>query len=388
MTDRVNISGGADNVPEATALSFLRGAGEYVANGVTLIAGDYSSLAAGPYGGFGHIGTSGLDVTIDTGEASVGGAIAARDTTTTVTLNANSTQSVYVGWPPRNTHTVKIGLPGSFQTGTPMMKLWTFTTDGSSWTSKTDERPLGIENAVSEMFVTKGGSGGDVARVGANETISGQWQFNAKTTVNAPVVLNTDSQKDGADVYVQGSNAVDGSTVVVDGDGDDGQDDDVFKARGGTDPSSLTNSDTVLVVKGDDRVGVGTYSPSTGHVLDVDGATNLGGHLDVNSVKITGQLELVRGSNSMKVKDPGTDSFWYLDQNGDEFRIFYQDANGNFSDHFNIKPNSNTLVYSGAIHEENGNPVVASGDGVDRDEYISSSEPSGWEDGDKWYKPK
>jgi hypothetical protein len=83
-------------------------------------------------------------VTIDPGQAFIGGAWLARDRATTVTLDANSTQAVDVGWDPEANNTIVLGVPGTdiLYQRNPRHKLWTFTTDGSGVTSVINERNL------------------------------------------------------------------------------------------------------------------------------------------------------------------------------------------------------------------------------------------------------
>ena len=169
MTDRVNISPGHTNLPPSTAKTFLYGGGEFVATG-SLIADLYGDLAAGPYEAFDHIGSNGLDVTIDTGEAIAGGAVLARDTQTTVSLNAStSNQTVYVGWATDAQDTVIIGPDSAFSSTAHRTPIWEFDTDASSVTNARDERYIDPQNAESDMwhsrveanntFVSKSGGG-------------------------------------------------------------------------------------------------------------------------------------------------------------------------------------------------------------------------------------
>lgn len=155
MTDKTNISPGHTNVPPSTAQTFRYGGGEFVAT-ETLIADHYSDLSAGPYQAFNHVSTSGHDVTIDTGEAVVGGAAIARDIQTTVTLqSATSNQTVYAGWNPGAQDTIIIGLDSDFSATDFRAPIWEFDTDSSTVTSTSDLRNLGPASASSEMWYSK-----------------------------------------------------------------------------------------------------------------------------------------------------------------------------------------------------------------------------------------
>lgn len=173
MTDRVNISPGHPNVPASTAKAFANAGGDWIVkNTETLIADEYGPMAAGPYESYNHTGTSGFDVTIDTGEAVVGGACIARDTTTSVTLaSSTSNQTVYLGWDTSQQDTVIVGLDSAFPADTPRVAIWEFDTDGSTVTTATRLLDPGRDNAVTnlsyskadadERFVSKSGGGLD-----------------------------------------------------------------------------------------------------------------------------------------------------------------------------------------------------------------------------------
>lgn len=90
---------------------------------------------------------SSLTVTIDPGEAFVGGAWLCTDTSTTVSLQASTTgQTVFVGWDQTGTNEVVVGLAGAFASGSSdvdfRVPLFTFDTDGSGVTNVLDERRL------------------------------------------------------------------------------------------------------------------------------------------------------------------------------------------------------------------------------------------------------
>ena len=115
------------------------------------------------------------------------------------------------------------------------------------------------------------------------DTMTGDLMTTGRVSVNSTASVG--------EFYVQGSNGIDSQTVVIDGDGDDGQHDDALLVRGGPDPATLSNSDSVLSVKGDGRVGINTYSPSAD--LDVvgeselNGPVSVGGELDMQDNSIT-----------------------------------------------------------------------------------------------------
>lgn len=80
--------------------------------------------------------SSSLDVTIDPGEAVVGGAWLARDVSTTVTLAASTNdQTVYVGWDHTATDSVIIGLDSAFAPLDQKIELYSYNTDASGVTN-------------------------------------------------------------------------------------------------------------------------------------------------------------------------------------------------------------------------------------------------------------
>jgi len=77
-----------------------------------------------------------LDVTIDPGEAFVGGSWLARDVETTVTLAADTNdQIVYVGWDHDAANTVIIGLEAEFHDLDQKTELYSYNTDADGVTN-------------------------------------------------------------------------------------------------------------------------------------------------------------------------------------------------------------------------------------------------------------
>lgn len=164
MTDSVNISPGHVGRPRENARTFNRAPhsdGWIVPNTDTLLADVRSELSAGPYNAFAEShSSSSYDVTIDTGEAVVGGVSLARDVTTTVTIDANvSAQAVYLGWSESSQDTIVIGKDAAFASSNPRIKIWEFDSDGSGVTASTDYRNVGeqisVQNARYEGSGTK-----------------------------------------------------------------------------------------------------------------------------------------------------------------------------------------------------------------------------------------
>lgn len=164
MTDVVTLSVDHTTSPIEASRTFEHGGhseGWVVPDTMELLTDINSSLGAGPLNQFNETssGTS-YDVTIETGEAIVGGAGLARDVTTTVTLSANTAgQTVYVGWSHQSNDTVRIGLAGDFVSDDPRIPLYSYDTDGSGVTNVVDERTLGETINVKNERYESGGAG-------------------------------------------------------------------------------------------------------------------------------------------------------------------------------------------------------------------------------------
>lgn len=151
MTDRVHPT--IDQTAEARttavgAIQFAGGSGEGwivpAADSPGNLAADDADIDETQLDAFSESSSgSSLDVTINPGEAFIGGAWLARDITTTVSLAASTNgQTVYVGWDVDASNQVIVGLSSAFDADDPKHSIWTFDTDGSGVTSTTDERNL------------------------------------------------------------------------------------------------------------------------------------------------------------------------------------------------------------------------------------------------------
>lgn len=190
MTDRVEptLDGNIQSRQLAAALRFAGGSsGGWIvpsANDPANIAGDNSDITKSNLNAFAETSSgSSFDVTIDGGQAYIGGAWLARDTTTTVTLSSSTNnQDVYVGWDVSTNNSVIIGTSSAFDADDPKHKIWTFDTDGSGVTSSTDQRNLDdFRVAISdvESHASTHGSAGsdtiDAANLGGSSGSSGQF---------------------------------------------------------------------------------------------------------------------------------------------------------------------------------------------------------------------
>jgi len=147
MTDKVNPTRDGDISSQQTAAVVRFGGGSTgwvvpAANDPANVATDDGDIDETALNAFAesHAGDS-LDVTIDAGQAYVGGAWVARDLATTVTLDASTNgQVVSVGWDVDRTNTLIIGKSAEFDPEDPRIDLWAFDTDASGVTAATDRR--------------------------------------------------------------------------------------------------------------------------------------------------------------------------------------------------------------------------------------------------------
>jgi len=146
VTDSVTPGDGVHDIdPYLTSGAIRYGAGDWVVPSDQVEFADHEGLTATPLNAFdaSHSASS-MDVTIDTGEAFVVGSWIGRDTTTTVTLNAQtSNQTVYLGWKKGTSNAAVVGRESAFQTGWPKIAIWQFDTDGSGVVAARDQRAVG-----------------------------------------------------------------------------------------------------------------------------------------------------------------------------------------------------------------------------------------------------
>jgi len=160
MTDKVLPSFGrvARSREFSAALAYGGGSGEGIVwpSSSRLVEGSEGDLDTGALGAFNHVSSSGLDVTFDTGEGVVRGAYLARDTQTTYTLPSSSTTTIYLGWKDGQADTIIIGESSDFGSHDPKLAIWTFTTDSTSVTGTTDERPMADAGYISAGSIKRG----------------------------------------------------------------------------------------------------------------------------------------------------------------------------------------------------------------------------------------
>lgn len=233
MTDYVNPSNDFRPLSEEMGRLFryTGHAHSYIADGTTIVSDvDSVGVNEGPLNAFVKVSESGLDFEVDTGEAMIQGGLLARDTRTTVTLEANTNDTLYLAWEPSSEGTIIIDTGPSGNTdGLPRTPLYDFETDGSSIVSDTDVRELGeMINTVNSRYETPEGNGiavdeaieantaGNAANLGGNspsafaqlaqdETVTGAWTFDGANQVTSEQFL-LDSGGNGINFGVGGAN--------------------------------------------------------------------------------------------------------------------------------------------------------------------------------------
>lgn len=155
--------------------------------------------------------SSSLDVTIDGGEAFIYGSWVVKDSTSTVTLDAStSDQTVYVGWDKNGTNQVIVGLESAFETATDntdeKIPIYSFNTDSTGVTSADDLRSIGKTITQSRSLKS-----GDVIQVIENDglTVSGPYRNDGELIVNGSFTSSGPIFGNG-DISGSGYVAVDG----------------------------------------------------------------------------------------------------------------------------------------------------------------------------------
>lgn len=179
---------------------------------------------------------SSLDVTIDGGEAFVYGSWLAKDTDTTVTLDASTTdQTVYVGWDKGTDNGVIVGLDSAFAQAAgdtdKKVPLYSFDTDGTGVTSVTDRRAIGKHITASQLSTYTSVDSNETLRVldgtamvtGGPYTVDGSLVVDGSFTSTVGPIGGTGGVRGTGTIRATGSNntvepidaTIDGSTFVA-----------------------------------------------------------------------------------------------------------------------------------------------------------------------------
>lgn len=339
----------------------------FIADGTTLVSDiDTVGVTTGPLNAFAKASESGLDFTIDTGEAMVEGALVASDEQTTVNLDPSDSGTIYLAWDPNSSHTIIIDSSTSGNTdGLPRTPLYDYTTDTTSVTSDTSVRVLGEHIGVqNNRYETSDSSGQpvDQADNAANlgglsassyAVLSQDEVWSGRPTFQDGAVIDTNNQNDPA-LEIIGANAVDATGLSVVSDADSGQDDDGIIMYGLLDPQTTSpgTGDTVLVAKGDGRVGINRYSPVS--ALDVMGDANIRGEIGLHNHDIN-NINSLNGNDGQEVRinqGGGSDIALAMAGSGGTGMISVRDTGNNSIMDFN--DGGEVDVPNGNIETQNG----------------------------------
>lgn len=157
MTQYTNPSPGGDIDHEADSAVARWGDADWIVpSGTDLIASEIVGLDGAPLNGA-SISTSGLDVTIDTFEALIGGAYVASDAGVSVgerehTLPGNNTSTeLYLGYDYSTANSFIFGDESEFASSDPKLRIARVVDDGSTITDVYDRRPLGYLDRPGEV---------------------------------------------------------------------------------------------------------------------------------------------------------------------------------------------------------------------------------------------
>lgn len=278
------------------------GLGDWVVPSGTDYLAAFDGLSGTPLNGFEESHTAdSFDVTVDTGEAFVGGRWMAKDQTTTVSLaSGTNNQTVYAGWESSTANSVIIGLDSAFSSTDDgrRTEIWEFDTDASGVTASRkvhENEPIHPHARTADELGDSAAE--DYARVDQSETISAAWAWNANISMNGNAINSIGS--------------MDSDTIDVDDSGDG------WRLGQGSEGSNLTPlvggdflwSDNFKYLYND-----GIWDFGTG--VDINGglAVRLGGsHIELEDTD-DGQLYRVEvQSGGWRVVEPGVEEWLEID---------------------------------------------------------------------------
>lgn len=213
-----------------------------------------TSVVDAPYGAFRLYAINGLDITINHGEAFIGGAWVARDDRTSLTLAENTdNQTIYVGWRNDDGNRVIVGRETAFQDADVKLPLYTLHTNATEVYDWEDQRQIGRpEDASGEVSISDDGNqviataeaidfqsdldvstsgstaevsiASKLARLTQDEEITGQWVFSDDVDYDSNNLLNVEEihTVGGSNVtsYIYTPDSPDGRFVIRDPDGE------------------------------------------------------------------------------------------------------------------------------------------------------------------------
>lgn len=189
----------------------------FIADTSTTLVSDVDSVGVtdGPLGAFAYVSDTGLDFTVDTGEAMVEGALVATDEQNTVTLPDNDIVTIYLAIDPSVEGSIIVDHDKSGNvSGQPRTPLYEVETASSSVSGQTDLREIGeFLNVRNDRYETDDNTGVEVdnandanllggfgpsfyASVGQNEAITGAWTFENDVDISGSNVDISDGRLD------------------------------------------------------------------------------------------------------------------------------------------------------------------------------------------------
>lgn len=198
MTDRVHpTQGEASSQLTSGAIKWAAQTDWIVPSGEDYLAG-FAGMSGTPLNGFTEShSSSSYDVTVDTGEAFVGGRWMARDTTTTVTVaSSTNNQTIYAGWESSVGDSVVIGLDSAFSSTDDGRRepIYEVNSDGSGVTGVTtlyDNEPIHPHAANADAL--NGVDASAFAQVNQAETIEAVWTHNQNIDIASNGIDNVGS---------------------------------------------------------------------------------------------------------------------------------------------------------------------------------------------------
>lgn len=355
-----------------------------------LIVDALSGFGDSPLNAFEHVGSSGTTVTIDTGEALIYGSPTARDTQSSVSLaSGTANQRVFVGYEPLSNNKVVVGLDSEFTANARRLPLYEFDTQMSSVSAVTDLRDIG---ETLDADTLGGRPPGAYAVESDAELITGAWTFTNQITIFG--------NPDGPALQIEGGDHTDADELVIDGDADVGQDDDLLKVRGIDNPAQndATDADTVFVTKGYGQVGINEYNP--GAELDVNGNVEIGNNLHViDQTTLEGDLNMTENTiHAIRLADFNSNSNDFIRVSGNnqedpgaahtllfenrDIRLFAGDTN---QIGLLVEQDGDVKAPNGGLYDERGLATISD---QRRKIYVANSFPGEAKNGDILFKPE
>lgn len=350
--------------------------------------------------------TTSFEVEIDTGEMYLEGAWMARNTATTVTLDASTTTSLYVGYTIEQPDTILMG----DETDVPddpdirRMHLYDIDTNASGVPNGgvTDQRVVGrriathntvydsdqsgvVDQAeyaqeageassaqVADNADALGGAGpAQYARLDQDETVDSEWTHTLRT--NFENTINVHGAQGHIDLFESDNNDKNWRVEVQGG---------VWRVvEMGVDEHLQVSAGGDIETSG--RLGVSKSNPAS--TLDVGGATNIRDELRANNNDILNVAGIHSGDTEAKILiNSGAADLSLQTGGGGNGQVRVWD-NANDRAHTDFTEGGDISIPNGKVEAERGTAVVS---GTDRRLWVGASFPAEAEDGDLLFEPQ